>query len=233
MRSLIITDNFDELKYIKALFSKLGLPLEAATTLQLVPNILSNFKPNIIIVSGQSKKINGIETVENLDSKNKGYKFIYLKSLTAKIDDRFQIVDVLLDSPVSPKGLIKALVKVSDYDVKTLEQKLSTSENSSEPRESDRYPSVLSEEPTEYSKQFVEGRSMDYNFLKSNKDERKLRYDEILKNLKPINKSSHFEVDKIKKSIKENQSEEVSEEEHSINEQKKLFVDSLFSKKDK
>lgn len=123
MKILLISDDFGEVNYFKAIYGKLSISIEVAANPKLIGGLLLSYNPDAIMVSSKSKKFNALQTISELKLKSKKIKFVALKTPSTPVDDTYSIADLILDSPPMTGQLLDCIQKLGG-DREKLEAKL-------------------------------------------------------------------------------------------------------------
>ncbi len=126
LRSLLVIDDYGELVFLQTLMKKVGFDIEGIQSPRAVADAILNFNPELIILTANGKRINGVEIAEGLKKTAGKPKVIIL--VPSQFMDRFQglklpNVDAFVESPVKPTALLKVVSEIGGLDGASLAEK--------------------------------------------------------------------------------------------------------------
>ena len=127
-RVLLVIDDYNELIYIQTLLKKLGFDVEGLQNAKKYADVSLGFNPHVLVTTCRGSKVDGLFLTKDI-TKNRGLpKIIGLKASGQTFANEELLeagIDILIESPISPKRLIQALAQVVDLDEQALLEKYS------------------------------------------------------------------------------------------------------------
>src|SRR4051794_12157253 len=105
LRVLLLIEDYGELMFLQILLSKLGFEVETLKNPKAIGDSLIKVNPDIVVLTGRGKRVNGIELSAGIKRTKGKPKVILLAPphLKAKFTKaEVANAEAVLDSPVSP-----------------------------------------------------------------------------------------------------------------------------------
>ena len=125
---LLVLENYPELAFCETLLKKVGVDVESCQNDMSVPDLILNFRPDLVIASSVGRKVNGLRVAGKLLHAPYPTAIVLLAADVTSIseDDRrnFNISGVL-STPVEPSSFLTEVAKLLNLDIELLLKKSS------------------------------------------------------------------------------------------------------------
>lgn len=127
IKVIIISDDFSEVQFFQALFSKLGMDLQSVNSPKLLAEPLLSYNPNLLLISAKSTKFDGVKTCIDLKPAVRDKKVVVLYRSGEDMSELIAEIDGGLETPVVVGKLIDLLSALFSLDAEKLTSKLKAS----------------------------------------------------------------------------------------------------------
>jgi len=118
-RILIAIEDFNELLYCETILKKVGFDTQSFQTELAISEAILTFNPDLLIMSAMGSRVNGVNYLSKLKTKNKTLPVILIGQRNRlNVSDK-QII-ALLEPPLSPRILIEVLSSLFHLDEEAL-----------------------------------------------------------------------------------------------------------------
>ena len=126
LRTLLVIDDYGEMVFLQTLLKKVGFDVEGIQSPRAVGDAILNFNPDLIILTANGKRINGVDISEGIKRASGRPRLVLL--VPEQLMDRFQGVqlkniDAFVGSPIKPAALLQKVAEVGGLDGALLAEK--------------------------------------------------------------------------------------------------------------
>jgi response regulator RpfG family c-di-GMP phosphodiesterase len=123
---LLVIEDYSESVFLQILLNKLGFEVEALKNPKLLNESMGRLFPDILVMTGKGKRVNGLEIATSLKKNRHSPKVIltvpsHLQS--SFTDAEAEKVDAIISTPVSPVEFLEAIGRMSNTDSQALIEK--------------------------------------------------------------------------------------------------------------
>jgi DNA-binding NtrC family response regulator len=229
LRVLLVIDDYSELTYVQTLLKKVGFDTEGVQTQRKYADAALGFNPQVVIVTGHGKNVDGFRLAQSIQRRNNWPKVIITDNSGEPYSQQFlddMCVDKVIGSPMAVRELLQVLAAIGDMDFEVLIEKYNKIKGS---LQRDGAPQGGSGIQGSDSKVVS---TVKKSALVANPEEDKKRKSRFEQNLIPgLNtKSSSYQREQIIAATKKIRTAEAPEDLPEVEDQRKKFVKALFRK---